>query len=326
MGFRAAVCTRYGEPESVEIHDLPGTALTPGAARVAVEIAAVNYPDVLVIADRYQVSVPTPFIPGSEFAGVITEVGDGTEGVSAGDRVTGTGLFGAFAQEVVVDAARLTPIPEHLTTRQAAAAGVAYRTAYHSLRSVAGIRKGDTVVVLGAGGGVGLAAVALATSLGAEVVAVASTRDKLDAAQRHGARHLVDHRGTDLREALRAVVGDGADAVIDPVGGSLSEPALRSLRRGGRFVTIGFASGDIPRIPLNLVLVKGVTVAGFQFTDIAPDEFSRNEDELAELLRAGTVEPHVGGEYPLEQTSTALRIVADGQAIGKILIRVGDHP
>jgi NADPH2:quinone reductase len=167
---------------------------------------------------------------------------------------------------------------------------------------------------------VGLAAVQVARCLGAEVTAVASSDQKLAAAASYGARNLVDHRRGPLREALRAALHDGASAVIDPVGGDLSEPALRSLRRGGRFVTVGFASGVIPRIPLNLVLVKGVTVRGFQFGDITPDEFERNECELTELLAAGRVPPHVGAVYALDDVVAALRLVADGRAVGKVVI------
>jgi NADPH2:quinone reductase len=182
------------------------------------------------------------------------------------------------------------------------------------------VRSGDEVVVLGAGGGVGLAAVQLAAQLGATVTAVASSDEKLDAAASYGAQHLINHRSGALRDALREALPGGASAVVDPVGGGLSEPALRSLRRGGRFVTVGFASGDIPRIPLNLVLVKGVHVLGFQFQDIPAEEFVRNEDELRELLVSGAVRPHVGAVYSLGETVQALEHVADGRAIGKILI------
>jgi NADPH:quinone reductase len=197
---------------------------------------------------------------------------------------------------------------------------VAHRTAYHALRSIARVRSGDTVIVLGAGGGVGLAAVQLGAALGAEVTAVASSAQKLQTAASYGARHLVDHRSGDLRAALRNALPDGAHAVIDPVGGELSEPALRSLRRGGRFVTVGYASGVIPRIPLNLVLVKGVHVLGFQFHDVPHDEFARNEEELADLFVTGTVTPHIGAVYPLTETASALRHVADGKAVGKVVI------
>jgi NADPH2:quinone reductase len=316
----AAVCPEYGPPEVVRIEERPSKPVVHGQAKVRVSAAAVNYPDVLLVANQYQISVPPPFVVGSEFAGVIAEVAGEAGDLVVGDRVTGTQMFGAFAEEVVVAAAALNRIPPGVDDRTAAAFGVAYRTAYHALRSVARIDSGDAVVVLGAGGGVGLAAVQLATALGGHVTAVASSAEKLDKATSYGAQHVINHRMGDLRAALREFLPDGADAVIDPVGGGLSEPALRSLRRGGRFVTVGYASGVIPAIPLNLVLVKGVHVLGFQFQDVAPDEFARNEAELGEMLATGRVAPHIGAVYPLAETARALRQVADGNAVGKVLI------
>jgi NADPH:quinone reductase len=320
--IRAAVCPAYGPPEVVHVEEREPPGVAPGQVRVRVGAAAVNFPDVLLIANQYQVSVPPPFVPGSEFAGVIVETGDGTVGFAVGDRVSGTGMFGAFAEEVAVPTAGLTRIPNGIDDRTAAAFGVAYRTAYHTLRSMARVEPGDELIVLGSGGGVGLAAVQLGVLLGASVTAVASSAEKLDVAGRYGARHLVNHRSADLRGALKEAVPDGAHAVVDPVGGALSEPALRSLRRGGRFVTVGYASGVIPRIPLNLVLVKSVHVLGFQFQDVAPDEFERNEDELRRLLVGARVAPHICAVYPLTETAQALRHVADGRAIGKVLIEL----
>lgn len=320
--MRALVCPEYGPPEVVRIEDRTLPSPEPGNVRIRVGAAAVNFPDVLLIAGKYQISVPPPFVPGSEFAGEITELGEGVDGFAVGDRVSGTGLYGAFAEQITAPAARLTAIAEGIDDRTAAAFGVAHRTAYHTLRSVARLRAGQRLLVLGAGGGVGLAAVQLGALLGADVTAVASSSEKLVAAASYGAVHLVDHRSGDLRRALRAVLPDGADVVVDPVGGRLSEPALRSLARGGRFVTIGFASGEIPRIPLNLVLVKGIHVLGFQFQDVAADEFARNEAELAELLTSARVRPHIDRVYPLAQAAAALRRVADGHAVGKVVIDV----
>ena len=318
--MRAAVCPVYGTPGVVRIEERPSPTVADGQVGVKVGAAAVNFPDVLLIANEYQISVPPPFVPGSEFAGVVAEVGDGTVDFAIGDRVTGTGLYGAFAEEVVVPAAALARIPDGVDERTAAAFGVAYRTAYHALRSMARVREGDELIVLGAGGGVGLAAVQLGVQLGASVTAVASSAEKLDVAAGYGAKHLVNHKTGDPRGALKEAVPGGANVVIDPVGGELSEPALRSLSRGGRFVTVGFASGVIPRIPLNLVLVKGVIVLGFGFQDVPADEFGRNEDELRELLGSGRVAPHVCAVYPLAETVGALQHVADGRAIGKVLI------
>ena len=318
--MRAAVCPAYGPPDVVRIEDRPSPTVAPGQVRVKVGAAAVNFPDVLLIANEYQLSVPPPFVPGSEFAGTVVETGDGAEGFAVGDRVTGTGLFGAFAEEVAVPAAGLSQIPDGVDDRTAAAFGVAYRTAYHTLRSMARVQVGDQLVVLGAGGGVGLAAVQLGAQLGASVTALASSTEKLDVATGYGARHVINHKSANVRAALKEAVPGGADVVVDPVGGELSEPALRSLGRGGRFVTVGFASGVIPRIPLNLVLMKGVHVLGFQFQDVPPDEFARNEIELRELLVSGHVQPHVGAVYPLAETVAALQHVAGGRAIGKVLI------
>jgi NADPH:quinone reductase len=317
---KAAVCPAYGPPDVVRVEDQPSPAIAAGQVRVRVGAAAVNFPDVLLIANEYQISVPPPFVPGSEFAGEVVEIGDDTDGFVVGDRVTSAGLYGAFAEEVVVSAAGVSRIPDGVDERTAAAFGVAYRTAYHTLRSVARVKEGDELIVLGAGGGVGLAAVQLGIQLGASVTAVASSAEKLDVAAGYGAKHLINYKSGDVRAALKEAVPGGADAVVDPVGGDLSEPALRSLRRGGRFVTVGFASGVIPRIPLNLVLVKGVHVLGFQFQDVPSDEFTRNEEELRELLVSDRVSPHVCAVYPLTETIAALRHVADSRAIGKVLI------
>ncbi|NLU61998.1 NADPH:quinone oxidoreductase family protein [Rhodococcus sp. HNM0563] len=318
--MRAAICSEYGEPEVVRIDEIASPSLEPGHVRVRVGAAAVNFPDVLVVADKYQISVPTPFVPGSEFAGLVEEVADDVGDLAVGDRVSGTGIVGAFAEEIAAKAVSLRRIPDGVDDHTAAAFGVAHRTAYHTLRSVARIRPGETLVVLGAGGGVGLAAVQLGAVLGATVVAVASSADKLEVAASYGAKQLVDHRAGELRALLKDVAREGADVVVDPVGGDLSEPALRSLRRGGRFITVGYASGTIPRIPLNLVLVKGIRIQGFQFQDLDPDEFRRNENELVDLLVSGRAVPHIGAIYSLDDAVGALRLVGDGQAIGKVVI------
>ena len=323
--MRAAVCPTYGPPEVVHVEEVRSPGLAPRQVRVRVDAAAVNFPDVLLVANEYQIKVPTPFVPGSEFAGIVTEVADGVDGIVAGDRVSGTGLVGAFAEEAVLSVDALTRIPAGVDERRAAAFGVAHRTAYHVLRSVGRLQPHDELVVLGAGGGVGLATVQLGALLGGSVTAVASSREKLDAAASYGAHNLIDHRAGDLRHALREVLPNGADVVVDPVGGDLSEPALRALRWGGRFVTVGYASGVIPKIPLNLVLIKGVQILGFEFLGFATnaaDEVQRNEEELLEHFATGRVVPHIGAAFPLDETAAALRYVADGRAIGKVVIDV----
>lgn len=328
--MRAAVCPAYGEPEVVEIRDVPTPDLTPGSVLVRVEAAAVNFPDVLLVADRYQLSVPPPFVPGSEFAGEVIGVaepggaGTGTpNGPSVGDRVFGTSMVGAFAEKIAVPASSVTQIPAGVEAPHAAAFGVAHRTAYSALRSVARLRPADQLVVLGAGGGVGLACVQLGAVLGATVTAVASSDEKLEVAAANGASLFVNHSSSDLRDGLRRALPDGADVVVDPVGGPLSEAALRSLRWGGRFVTVGFATGEIPRIPLNLVLLKGVQVLGFEFRGFAThhsEEMTRNDSELMELLSTRRVVPHIGASFPLDDVAAALRFVADGRAVGKVVV------
>ena len=323
--MRAAVCPANGGPAVVAVQEVDAPSMGPGEVRIGVAHAAVNFPDVLLVAGSYQLQVPPPFVPGSEAAGVVLEVGDEVPDIAVGDRVMATALVGAFAQELVVGPGGIRPVPEGIDLDVAAAFGVAHRTAYHVLRSVAGLQAGDELVVLGAGGGVGLAAVQLGCELGATVTAVASSPEKLAVAAALGATHLIDHRAGDLRGALRDVLPGGADVVVDPVGGDLAEPALRALRWGGRFVVVGFASGTIPRIPLNLVLLKGVHVLGFQFIDFAtraPDELDRNEAELVDLLVAGRAIPHIGARFPLDEAATALATVAEGRAVGKVLIDV----
>ncbi len=299
----------------------------PGEVRVKVAAASVNFPDVLLVAGTYQLKVPVPFVPGSELAGEVVDVGGEVTGLVRGERVFGTALVGAFAEEAVVPATSLTATPDAVSDESAAAFGVAHRTAYHVLRSVARLAEGEELVVLGAGSGVGLAAVQLGRLLGGRVTAVASTPAKLEVAAAFGAERLVDHRRGDLRQSLRSCLPDGADVVVDPVGGALSEPALRSLHFGGRFVTVGYASGVIPAIPLNLVLLKGVTIVGFQFADFArhePAEMRRNEAELSELFAAGRAFPHIGARFGLGEVAAALRYVADGQAVGKVVLATRD--
>jgi NADPH2:quinone reductase len=323
--MRAVVCSAYGEPEDLELLEIPVPATGPGQVLVGVEAAAVNFPDLLLIANRYQITVPLPFIPGSEFAGKVLQAADDVAGCSVGDRVFGSTMVGAFAEAVAVPASSLTAVPGGVQSSHAAAFGVAHRTAYHVLRSVASLEAGEELLVLGAGGGVGLAAVQLGALLGANVTAVASSPEKLEVARLEGAARTIDYRAGDLRHSLRELLPHGADVVLDPVGGALSEPALRSLRWGGRFVTVGYASGEIPRIPLNLVLLKGVHILGFQFRDFAAhasEEMARNDEELLGLLGSKRVRPYIGTTFPLEGATEALRRVADGRAVGKVVVEV----
>jgi NADPH2:quinone reductase len=324
--MRAARVHEYGPPSGVVVEDLPSPTPGSGQAVVRVAAAAVNFADVLVIANRYQHPAPLPFTPGSEFAGVVATVAPDVEGLRPGERVLGTVLAGAFAEEVVVPASSLTHLPATVDFAVAVAGGVAYATSYHALRSVAAVRPGEWVVVLGAAGGVGLAAVQLGHVLGARIVAAASSPEKLAVCAEHGADALINYETEDLKERIRAVTGGGADVIIDPVGGRYAEPALRAGRWGARFVTLGFASGEIPRIPLNLVLLKGVVVMGMEiwgFSTHQGDETRRDRAELMELLASGRLVPHVSAEHPLDEVVAALETVAGRRATGKVLIRPG---
>jgi NADPH:quinone reductase len=327
--MRAAICTAFEGPDAVVVGDFPSPELGAGQVRVKVHVAAINFPDVLLLSGTYQIVVPTPFVPGSEFAGVITEVADDVQTFGVGDRVFGSAIVGACADEIVVRAQALMSTPDDMDDTTAAAFGVTFRTAYHVLRSTAALAAGEELVVLGAGGGVGLAAVQLGALLGATVTAVASTQEKLDVAASCGATRSICHRSGDLRQALKKALPGGSDVVIDPVGGDLAEPALRSLHWGGRFVTVGYASGVIPQIPLNLVLLKGMHILGFQFSDFAahlPHEMARNDQELLDLVKEGRVRPHIGATFSLDQTAEALRYMSEGKAIGKLVIEVDPSP
>ena len=325
--MRAVRCERYGPPTSVVVAEVDDPV--PGEGQVVVDVvaAAANFPDVLVVADRYQVSIPVPFTVGSEFAGTVSALGAGVDGVAVGDRVMGSCLFGAFAERVAVSAGALQPVDPAIDLESAAASGVAHRTAYHALASFARVQPGEWVVVLGAAGGVGLAAVELATLLGAKVVAAASTPEKLALCAERGARAGVDYTVEDLKVRIKELTGGGADVVIDPVGGPAAEQALRAMAWGGRFVTVGFASGEIPRIPLNLVLLKGVIVTGFTMGGFAanqPDDFARDQDELNGLYRSGRFTPHISARYGLEGAGRALEDLAERRALGKVLVVPSD--
>jgi NADPH2:quinone reductase len=303
--------------------ELPDPVASEGQVVVDVAAAAVNFPDVLVVADRYQVTIPVPFTVGSEFAGTVRSVGAGVDQWSVGDRVMGSTLFGAFAEQIAVSAKALRPVDSTVDLATAAASGVAHATAYHALRSMARVQSGEWVVVLGAAGGVGLAAVQLGAELGARVIAAASSPDKVAACLERGAEAGIDYVTEDLKVRIKEITGGGADAVIDPVGGPSAELALRAMRWGGRFVTVGFASGEIPRIPLNLVLLKGVVVTGFTMEGFArnqAEDRARDETELAALARAGRAAPYISATYSLDQVDRALSDLAERRAVGKVLV------
>ncbi|PJE22477.1 MAG: NADPH:quinone oxidoreductase [Mycobacterium sp.] len=319
--MRAILCNAYGPPEELALAEVADPVPAPGQLLVRVHAAAVNFPDVLFIAGKYQIKIPPPFIPGNEIAGEVVAVGSGVT-TTLGHRVFGT-TFGAFAELAVLDAATAAPVPDGVDFASAAAFGVTYRTAYHALRSVARVAPGEWVVVLGAAGGVGLAAVDLAVAMGARVLAAASSPKKLDLCRERGAEATVDYDNEDLKLRIRELTGDSARVVLDPVGGSYAEPALRGLARGGMFVTLGYAAGSIPAIPLNLVMLKDITVRGMEirtFADDYPDDCARDIAELSQMFADGKIRPYIGARFPLAETAAALRFVADRKVLGKVII------
>lgn len=321
--MRAVICRSYGTPEDLVIDDVPDPVPGPGQLLVRVRAAAVNFPDVLFIAGKYQVKIPPPFIPGNEIAGEVIAAGDGAP-FRPGQRVAGT-TFGAFAEQALLDASQAEPVPDDADFASAAAFGVTYRTAYHALRSTAAVTAGDWVVVLGAAGGVGLAAVDLAVAMKARVLAAASSAEKLELCRQRGAEATVDYDREDLKSRIRQLTGDSARVVLDPVGGSYSEPALRGLARGGTFVTLGYAAGAIPAIPLNLILLKDICVRGMEirtFMSDYPGDAVRDLTELSQMFAAGTVRPYIGARFPMSETAAALRHVADRKVLGKVVIDV----
>ncbi|NDJ88129.1 NADPH:quinone oxidoreductase family protein [Mycolicibacter senuensis] len=318
-----------GGPEVVTVEDVDEPELRPGTARVAVHSAAVNFPDLLVLAGKYQASVLPPYTPGCEFSGRVLEIADDVASVRPGDVVFGLATHGAFAERVVIDAGRLTPIPTAVDVdmRQLAAFGVTYTTAYHALHTFAEVRPGEHVTVLGASGGLGLAAVDIALALGARPIAVGGSPAKLAIALERGAVAAVDYTSDDVKSRLNALTDGGASVVIDPVGGPYAEQALRAMRWGGRYVVLGFAAGEIPRIPLNLVLLKGISVMGFEnrtILDHLPDLAAAHRAEVLQLLLDGRVRPHIGSVYPLDDIVSALNQLAKRRAVGKVLVSVGD--
>lgn len=322
--MRAAVCRAYGPPESLVVEELPAPAPGPGQVVVEIHAAALNFPDVLVIANRYQVSAPTPFIPGSEFSGVVVELGSDVHDLAVGDRVFGATFVGAFAERIAVAASSLTRLEPATDLAAAAAFGVAFSTSYNALRSAAVLHPGETLLVLGAAGGVGLAAVELGNLLGARVIAAASSDEKLRVCRERGAVATIDTSTENLKERAKDLTqGRGVNVVIDPVGGALAEQALRATGWRGRYVVVGFASGEIPRIPLNLLLLKGSELRAFNlapFLHHAPEEYRRNQAELSALFFAGRIRPYISAIHPLGEIAQALREIADRRVIGKRLI------
>jgi NADPH2:quinone reductase len=325
--MKAVLCRQYGPPESLTVEELPSPSPGPGEAVVAVKAASVNFPDVLIIQNKYQFKPPLPFAPGSELAGVVKQTGEGVKNVKPGDRVMAFTTYGAFAEEVKVEAGRLLPMPDGMDFETGAAFLLTYATSDHALRDRGALRSGETLLVLGAAGGVGLAAIEIGKALGARVIACASSPDKLAVCAEHGADATIDYSREDLRERIQALTGGkGADVVYDPVGGAYTEPAFRSMAWRGRLLVVGFAAGDIPKLPLNLALLKGASVVGVFWGDFArrePRAFGESVAQLAAWYRAGRLRPHVSATYPLEQAAEALKLMAARKVKGKVVLRTG---
>jgi len=321
---KAVLCKAWGPPESLVVEDVPALEAAPGKVVVAVKAAGVNFPDTLIIQDKYQVKPPLPFAPGAEAAGVVKAVGAGVQGWQPGDAVIAQTTYGAFAEEVLVEADRLLPVPAGMPLPMAAGFVLTYGTSYHALVDRARLQPGETLLVLGASGGVGLAAVEIGKALGARVIACASSPEKLAVCRSHGADEIIDYTKEDLRARVKAITGGaGVDAIYDPVGGPYTELALRDMAPGGRLLVVGFAAGDIPKVPLNLPLLKSCSIVGVwwgAFIKRDPEGHRRNMDTLARLFAEGKVKPHVSASYPLERAADALRALLERKVTGKIVL------
>ena len=325
--MRAVLCKSYGPPESLVVEDVSSPAAGPGEVVVSVKAASVNFPDVLIIQNKYQVKPPLPFSPGSELSGLVKSVGAGVTRWKPGDPVMAKTGYGAFAEEVRADVNRLLPIPAGMDFVSAAAFGLTYATSEHALCDRGDLKAGETLLVLGASGGVGIAAIEIGKVLGARVIACASTDDKLAVCREHGADDTINYATEDLRERIKAITGgQGADVVYDPVGGTYTELALRSIAWRGRLLVVGFAAGDIPKIPLNLTLLKGCAIVGVywgEFTRREPQRFAAAMEKLGRWFGEGKLRPHVSRTFPLERAADALTKMANREVTGKVVLTVG---
>jgi NADPH:quinone reductase len=323
--MKAILCTHYGPPSELELADVADPEPRAGEAVVAIRAAALNFFDNLLIAGKYQVKPPFPFSPASEFAGVVHSLGSGVVGLAPGDRVMGWLGHGAARERVAVPATQLVKIPDGLDFDRAAGLSVIYGTSYYALKDRAQLKAGETLAVLGASGGVGLAAMELGKLMGARVIACASSDEKLAFARRHGADETVNYGRDNLRDGLRALTGsEGVDVIYDPVGGPYAEAALRALGWGGRFLVIGFAAGEIPKIPLNLTLLKSCDIRGVfwgAWTAREPEAHRANVRRLVDWAAEGKLSAHVHAVYPLAETAAALEAIANRQVMGKVILR-----
>jgi NADPH:quinone reductase len=320
------LCKQFGPPDSLVVEEVGSPKAGIGEVVIAVKAASLNFPDVLIIQNKYQFKPPLPFSPGSELAGVVKEIGAGVDGWRVGDKVIAFTTYGAFAEEVKTDASRLVPLPEKMDFVTGAAFLLTYATTDHALRDRAAVAAGETLLVLGAAGGVGLAAIEIGKALGARVIACASSEEKLAVCRSHGADATINYATEDLRERIKALTdGRGVDVVYDAVGGPYTEPAFRSLAWRGRHLVVGFAAGEIPKLPLNLALLKGASVVGVFWGDFArrePKRFAESTQQLARWYAEGKLKPHVSQTLPLEKAVEALKLMAARRVMGKLVLTV----
>jgi NADPH2:quinone reductase len=322
--MKAIVCRELGALENLALEEVGSPVAGPGQVVVSVKATGVNFPDVLVVQGKYQFRPALPFSPGGEIAGIVKEVGEGVTRLKVGDPVVGISTHGGFAEDALIDARALVHIAPGIDFTVAAAFMFAHGTSLYALKDRARLAANETLLVLGAAGGVGLAAVEIAKQRGATVIAAASTESKLAVCKTRGADHTINYTRQDLKDSVRALTnGRGADVVFDPVGGSLSEAALRATAWNGRFLVVGFASGEIPRIPLNLPLLKGASIVGVFWGEFMRREPARNAENARELMSAvasGTLKPLVSARYPLASTVEALNAIARREVTGKIVV------
>lgn len=324
--MKAVLCKEYGPPESLSVEEVAEPVLSSGQVRIAVRACGVNFPDLLVIAGKYQHRPPMPFSPGAELAGDIIEVAPDVSTLAPGQKVVAVTMFGGMAEQICVDARTAVPLPDGIDYVPAAAFLLAYGTAYHALRQRANLQADETLAVLGASGGVGLAAVDVGRMMGATVIAAASSAEKLQLAADYGADHLVNYAESSLKDGIKEITaGRGADVLYDPVGGELFDQCLRAVAWGGRILVIGFTSGQISKAPVNLPLLKGSSIVGVfwgRFTEEQPQTSARNTSQLLRLLNEGKLKPCVSQTYSLDQAVAALQAIATRRSIGKLVIKI----
>ncbi|MBV9522282.1 MAG: NADPH:quinone oxidoreductase family protein [Alphaproteobacteria bacterium] len=325
--MRAVLCKAFGNGEGLVVEDVPPPALRPGTARIAVHAAGVNFADTLMVAGTYQEKPSFPFTPGLEIAGEVVEIGEGVAGLRPGDRVLATCDSGGYAEEVVLASGNVTPIPASMDFTTAAGFPVAYGTSHGALDWRARLQPGETLLVHGAAGGVGLTAVEIGKAMGASVIATAGGPEKLAIAKAHGADHLIDYARENIRDRVRELTqGRGADVVYDPVGGDAFDASLRCIAWEGRIIVIGFAGGRVPQIPANLLLVKNCDAIGFywgSYRKKKPEAVGRSFAQLLAWFEAGKLKPHVSERYDIGDVAEVFRALRTRRATGKVVLTTG---